>query len=157
MGGTGSTREGRIEGGRVYLRYLQIFLAAPTRFKSSLGQVADRFQFTILTVVATSVLPNQVHPHANNGTNVHTAFRATVDSFGNPNLSTEISYLNLQADVLWGTPGSVRLDVVEGPLTQPTAVYDLKTGSAQLTAARIQQIQSHIPGGASVPVIMVRP
>jgi RHS repeat-associated protein len=90
------------------------------------------------------------------GTNVHTAFRAEVAAFGNPTLSTEISYLNGEV-VKWGTPGSVRLDVVEGPVTQPTAVYDLKTGSAQLTAARIQQIQSHIPGGASVPVIMVRP
>ncbi len=54
-------------------------------------------------------------------------------------------------------PGSVRLDVVEGPLDAPTAIYDLKTGSAALTPARIQQIQSHIPGGSSVPVYTVRP
>ena len=44
--------------------------------------------------------------------------------------------------VLRGTPGSVRLDVVEGGVLCPTCVYDLKTGSAVLTPNRIQQIQS---------------
>jgi len=89
------------------------------------------------------------------GTRVHSAFAAEVNALGNPNLSTEVSYLNGRV-VPRGTPGSVRLDVVEGPLTAPTAVYDLKTGGATLTPARIQQIQQHVPGGASVPVIEIR-
>jgi hypothetical protein len=54
-------------------------------------------------------------------------------------------------------PCSVRLDVVNGPLNAPVSIFDLKTGSATLTPARIQQIQSHIPGGANVPVFPVRP
>ncbi len=37
------------------------------------------------------------------------------------------------------TRGSVRLGVVEGPLSNPTTVYDLKTGGASLTAARQAQ------------------
>jgi RHS repeat-associated protein len=90
------------------------------------------------------------------GTRVHTAFESEVNSLGNSSLSTEVSYLNGQV-VPRGTPGSVRLDVVNGPLDAPLAVYDLKTGGATLTPGRIQQIQSHIPGGASVPVILVRP
>jgi hypothetical protein len=89
------------------------------------------------------------------GTRVHTAFEAEVQGL-NRGLSTEISYLNGNV-VLRGTPGSVRLDVVNGPLNAPVSIFDLKTGSATLTPARIQQIQSHIPGGANVPVFPVRP
>jgi hypothetical protein len=89
------------------------------------------------------------------GTRVHTAFEAEVQGL-NQGLSTEISYLNGQV-VTRGTPGSVRLDVVNGPLNAPVSIFDLKTGSATLTPARIQQIQSHIPGGANVPVFPVRP
>jgi hypothetical protein len=60
-------------------------------------------------------------------------------------INTEVSYLN-GVEVERGTPGSVRLDVVEfGPDGQINAVYDLKTGSATLTLARIQQIQSILP------------
>ena len=50
-----------------------------------------------------------------------------------------------------------RVDIVEGPIANPTAVHDLKTGSATLTPARIRQIQTHVPGGSKVPVIEVRP
>jgi hypothetical protein len=89
------------------------------------------------------------------GTRVHTAFEAEVHTLDR-GLSTEISYLNGQV-VPRGTPGSVRLDVVDGPLNVPVSVFDLKTGSARLTPTRIQQIQSHIPNGENVPVLPVRP
>jgi hypothetical protein len=56
-------------------------------------------------------------------------------------LSTEVSHLN-GALVTYGTPGSVKLDVVEGDLLVPTAVYDLKTGSATLAAARGAQSEA---------------
>ena len=90
------------------------------------------------------------------GSQVHSAFGTEVNALGNGNLTTEVSYLNGQV-VPRGTPGSVRLDVVEGSLTGPTAIHDLKTGSATLTPARIRQIQSNIPGGANVPINEVRP
>ena len=89
------------------------------------------------------------------GTKVHTNFETEVHALGNANLQTEVSYLNGQV-VRRGTPGSVRLDVVDGPTTAPNTVYDLKTGSAKLIPSRIQQIQNHIPGGANVPVIEIR-
>jgi RHS repeat-associated protein len=89
------------------------------------------------------------------GTRVHKAFEGEVDALGKPNLSTEVSYLDGQV-VPRGTPGSVRVDVVEGPVTSPSGVFDLKTDGAKLTAPRIQQIQSHVPGGTSVPVTEIR-
>ena len=90
------------------------------------------------------------------GTNVHTAFQAEVDALGNPSLFTEQSYLNGEP-VDYGTPGSIRVDVGEGTVDQPTAVYDLKTGSATLSPGRIFQIQSNLPGGSNIPVIVVKP
>ena len=89
------------------------------------------------------------------GTKVHSQFAKEVKALGRKDLATEVSYLNGKR-VPWGTPGSVRVDVVHGPVDAPTAISDLKTGSANLTQARIEQIQSHIPGGRSVPVRQVR-
>jgi hypothetical protein len=91
------------------------------------------------------------------GTAVHSAFAAEISTLGDSNLSTEISYLNGRV-VPYGTAGSVRLDVVEGGDMTPTAVYDLKTGTATLTPDRIAQIQANLPAGyQNVPVIEIRP
>lgn len=91
------------------------------------------------------------------GTRVHTAFADEVAALGRSDLFSEVSYLNGQV-VPYGTPGSVRLDVVVGSPGAPTAIWDLKTGSAVLTPSRIAQIQSHLPPGfQNVPVIEVRP
>ena len=91
------------------------------------------------------------------GTRVHTTFEGEVNALGRSDLSTEVSYLN-GFEVSRGTPGSVRLDVVEGPRTAPVSIYDLKTGSAKLTPARIAQIRSHLPPGyQTTSVLEVRP
>jgi RHS repeat-associated protein len=91
------------------------------------------------------------------GTLVHSEFGREVAALGG-DFSTEVSYLNGEV-VPYGTPGSVRLDVVEGPLTSPTALYDLKTGGATLTPGRIDQILSHVPvnGNVPIPVRMIKP
>jgi len=89
------------------------------------------------------------------GTAVHSTFATIVNSWGDPNYSTEVSYLNGQV-VQYGTPGSVRADVVYGPTNEPLAIYDLKTGNAILDFARVLQIQAHVPGGAGVPVIEIK-
>ena len=53
---------------------------------------------------------------------------------------------------------SVRLDVVEGNIFEPNAVYDLKTGSATLTPDRIAQIQANLPTGyQDIPIVEIRP
>jgi hypothetical protein len=67
------------------------------------------------------------------GTRVHTAFKGQVQALGNDELSTEVSYLN-GYEVDRGTPGSIRVDVVEGPKDSPTAIYDLVTISKALFA-----------------------
>jgi hypothetical protein len=91
------------------------------------------------------------------GTRVHTAFADEVAALGRSDLFSEVSYLNGQV-VPYGTPGSVRFDVVVGSPGAPTAIWDLKTGSAVLTPSRIAQIQSHLPPGfQNVPVLEVRP
>jgi len=78
--------------------------------------------------------------------------------FGNRGLSTEARYIN---GVPWaaGDPlkGSIRLDVVEGPLNNPTWIWDYKFGGAQLTPARINQIRTGAGLGPNVPVVPVRP
>ncbi len=60
--------------------------------------------------------------------------------YGNRGLSTEVRYAN---GVPWqaGDPlkGTIRLDVVEGPLTNPSAVFDYKFGNAVLTPTRINR------------------
>ncbi|MBW8311224.1 MAG: putative Ig domain-containing protein [Rhizobium sp.] len=78
--------------------------------------------------------------------------------FGDRGLSAEVRYVNGNP---WrpGDPilGSVRLDVVEGPLTSPTHVWDYKFGNAILSQPQITRIQNGIPSGTSVPVTMVKP
>lgn len=56
-----------------------------------------------------------------------------------------------------GTQGSSRLDIVAYSKDLPAAIFDLKTGSARLTAARIRQIQRHIPANMrKVPIEELR-
>ena len=91
------------------------------------------------------------------GTHVHTAFADELAALGRSDVFSEVSYLNGQV-VPFGTRGSVRLDVVVGSPSSPTAIYDLKTGSASLTTSRVNQIQSHLPAGfQDIPVLEVRP
>ena len=75
--------------------------------------------------------------------------------FGDRGLSTEVPYLNGQAGV--GGRGSVRLDVVEGPLANPTAIFDYKFGGATLTPQRVQQIRQVGQFGSNVPITGVHP
>ena len=78
--------------------------------------------------------------------------------FGNRGLSTEVRYLNGQ---VWqpGMPlrGTIRLDVVEGPLNAPTSVFDYKFGGATLSPGRVTQIRAGANLGPSVPVLEVKP
>jgi len=120
--------------------------AGPSTTMDELGGAARR--------ASQSVGPGKGAVH---GTKVHTAFEREVKALGRSNLSTEVSYKNGKV-VKRGTKGSVRLDVVEGPLNQPTAAFDLKTGKAKLTPKRVQQIRQHLPAGSKdISVMEVRP
>lgn len=78
--------------------------------------------------------------------------------FGDRDLTTEARYVGgTPWEAGMSTTGSIRLDVVEGPLARPTAVWDYKFGNATLSQRRITQIQNGIPNGANVAILMVRP
>ena len=78
--------------------------------------------------------------------------------FGDRGLSTEVRYINGHR---WrpgnGLRGSVRLDVVEGPLNNPTAIFDYKFGNAVLSNSRIDQIRRIGGFGSNVPIIEIKP
>jgi RHS repeat-associated protein len=91
------------------------------------------------------------------GTRVHSAFASEIKALGRSDVFSEVSYLH--GDVVpYGTPGSVRLDAIVGTPGAPTAIYDLKTGSAVLTPSRIDQIRAQLPQGfQDIPVLELRP
>ncbi|MCD4825803.1 MAG: hypothetical protein K8S55_14515, partial [Phycisphaerae bacterium] len=77
--------------------------------------------------------------------------------FGDRGLTPEVRYLNgrpwQRGDSL---NGSIRLDVVEGPLNNPTAVWDYKFGKSSFGPTRINQIRNGAGLGPMVPVEPVR-
>jgi hypothetical protein len=78
--------------------------------------------------------------------------------FGNRGLSTEVRYINGRPWVSGdGLRGSIRLDVVEGAINNPTAVFDYKFGNAVLSNSRINQIRRIGGIGPSVPVVPIFP
>ena len=96
------------------------------------------------------------------GTKQHTYARDVLNRyqrmFGDRGLSTEVRYFE-RAPLLSGrTPkGSIRLDVIEGDLFNPTAIYDYKFGTAGLSTVRINQIRTGAGLSPNIPVIEVRP
>jgi hypothetical protein len=91
------------------------------------------------------------------GARKHTVFQRIVDSWNDSRLRTEVSYY-LGNEVRRGTRNSVRLDVVQYDKSgNIIAVYDYKSGSATLDAARIAQIRSHLPPNAqNAPIIEIK-
>ena len=73
-------------------------------------------------------------------------------------LSTEVSYKGGKLTSYRGKTGSIRVDAVEGFVDRPTAIYELKTGSAQLTVSRVDTIRQNLPKGyKDIPIIEIRP
>lgn len=88
------------------------------------------------------------------GSQKHTVFANEVDALGNPNLRTEVSYLN-GSEVQYGTRGSIRFDVLEYNSSGiPIHAYDFKTGSAILTPARVLRMQT--ASGLAIPIDMIK-
>jgi mono/diheme cytochrome c family protein len=77
------------------------------------------------------------------------------DIFGSRGLRAEISVINGN-EVLYGTRGSVRLDVLEGSVRNPSMIYDYKFGTSGLSTGRINQIR-RLGGYPGTPIIEVRP
>ena len=78
--------------------------------------------------------------------------------FGDRGLSTEVRYFDGKYLEFGRTPkGSIRLDVVEGNVRNPTAIYDYKFGTSGLSTGRINQIRTGAGLSPNIPVIEVRP
>ncbi len=81
------------------------------------------------------------------GTRQHKRFADLFVQSGLPNFKTEMSFKKNGARADYSEAGSIRLDVVyEDPATgKPLAIFDLKTGSAVLSAQRIAQLRKQLP------------
>jgi hypothetical protein len=94
-----------------------------------------------------------------NGSEKHAYAKRMLDIYqkmqGTRGLSTEVRYINGgQWQKGMPTKGSVILDVVEGNLENPTAVYDYKFGISGLTKARISQIRNVAGFNSDVPILV---
>lgn len=57
-----------------------------------------------------------------------------------------------------GTPGSIRVDLIEGPRDRPTKIYDFKFGEEGLPPGREMKIRQNLPRESRhIPIIVVRP
>ncbi len=84
------------------------------------------------------------------GTQKHSVFGKCIKDFGNNRLRSEVSYKNGK-EVKYGTPGSIRFDaVLYDKANKPIAAWDFKTGSARLTATRIENMQKAIGEGVEI-------
>ena len=94
------------------------------------------------------------------GTKVHTAIKNEVNGRNDPNFVAEISFKKSE-EVTYGGKGSIRIDVLENVGNGDVCVYDIKTGNARLTPARMVEIasnvHSHYPGTKKIIVIETRP
>ena len=89
------------------------------------------------------------------GSRLHAALNRQVEA--SPNLRGEVSFRNGR-EVDFGTKGSVRLDIIGYKDGKPAVIYDLKSGSARLTPARIARIRSQLPPNMQdLPVQELRP
>lgn len=75
--------------------------------------------------------------------------------YGDRGLNTEIRYLDGVPNQ--GGLGSIRLDVVEGDLLNPSAIFDYKFGRSGLSPARIDQIRGVGGFADDVPIWEIRP
>jgi RHS repeat-associated protein len=90
------------------------------------------------------------------GSRLHKAFAKEVEALGYSNLGTEVSYIQ-GAQVRYGLPGSVRMDVVvRGADEKPIGAYDLKVNSATLTEGRRMQFR-RATNKDNLPIDEVRP
>jgi len=89
------------------------------------------------------------------GTRLHTALKAQSDA--SPNLRGEVSFLDGEP-IRGGAKGSIRVDIIGYKDGKPAVIYDLKSGSAKLTASRIARIRAELPADMQgLPIEELRP
>lgn len=87
------------------------------------------------------------------GTAVHVDFAAQVKLQGLRGIEVEQSFFD-QEPGGFGEPGSIRTDIIlRNDIGDIIAIYDVKTGGAVLTPARIREIRHQTKVGVEVPII----
>jgi hypothetical protein len=92
------------------------------------------------------------------GTLAHSHFARKVRTLDLPGIGEDGVEQNWHMGDLWdyGISGAKRTDVyLKDPLGNPIAIYDLKTGNARLTRARIRELREAV-GVKNIPVIELR-
>ena len=92
------------------------------------------------------------------GTLAHSNFARKVRALDLPGIGQKGVEQNWHlGDTLdYGISGAKRTDVyLRDPLGRPIAIYDLKTGNAKLTPARIRELRAAV-GAGNIPVIELR-
>lgn len=89
------------------------------------------------------------------GIAVHTSFGMGV-RFGNiPGIGfKDVETTWGGVDLKYGSLGSIRTDVIlRNDVGDPIAIYDVKTGGARLTEARVQELRQSVAPASRIPVI----
>lgn len=78
------------------------------------------------------------------GTLVHTHLKRQIDNLGELNFIAEKSLLKSRRAARYGQRGSIRIDVLERVGNGVVCAYDIKTGDAKLTKARVAEIARNV-------------
>jgi hypothetical protein len=92
------------------------------------------------------------------GTAVHVAFGTRVRLSGFEGIGpgdVEHSFIGGES-VDYGTAGSIRTDVVLRDIHgDVVAIYDVKTGNAEMTSARARELRQKVGVGLGVPIVQL--
>jgi hypothetical protein len=95
------------------------------------------------------------------GTAVHMGVKSKIDALHDPSLTTEVSILKSNVDASrYGAKETVRIDIIEDRGDGTVCVYDLKTGRAFLSRARLFEIYDNVlrkHQASRIIVVEVRP
>lgn len=89
------------------------------------------------------------------GIAVHTAFGLAVRLGNIPGIGfNDVETTWGGVDLRYGSLGSVRTDVIlRNDVGDPIAIYDVKTGGARLTDARVKELREAVAPGSRIPTI----
>lgn len=143
----------RLVAARVMADYTKAFTGI-SRIDKNTRALGEILEGTMQTMSFIPTWTPQVY-----GTAVHVAFGTAVRFAGLEGIGprdVEHSFVN-GGSADYGEPGSIRTDVVmrneEGTVI---AIYDLKTGNAILTPARVRELRRKTGAGPNVPIIELR-
>jgi hypothetical protein len=116
----------------------------PSQVDAACPRYRDVLRLTEEAVREAGSPANYATPQAY-GTAVHSILKDFVERDGDPNFRAERSFLKSSlgggiGEVIYGTAGSLRIDIFERRADGTVCVYDIKTGDSRFTATRMAEI-----------------